>query len=118
LTVGPSIGLAEVKLADLHPVQFAPGLGVQAGLDFAHVWNVTGALLGSLTSLEQSAVGNLSLALLVCREDWGVCAGPMADLVTSDGRGAFGRWRWGSNFGLGVSLRGDALQKLLLEAPH
>jgi hypothetical protein len=109
--IGPSCSLMEYKPNADHPVQLAPGLGVQGGLVLKN-WTIDGAVYGSVLNLGPNTVGTLSTALFGCYTPLGICLGPAVDIRTSDGRGVLGNFLWKENFGIVFSLNWAALSKL------
>lgn len=107
--VGPACPLFRIGLG-AKPLELAPGLGVQGGLDFGK-WNLDGAFFGSLTQ-GASTDGRASLALYACYTPIGACLGPVVDVATSGSGGLFDGFTWKQNFGLVASISWDALSQL------
>jgi hypothetical protein len=122
-SVGPTLPLLQWSPGEPHPVQIAPGAGVQLSLTDARLqrvlagrtWDLLDLNLMAFGSLVRSdsgqQFGQLSAALGVCTLSSALCLGAGHPLVTSEGAPGGGKWfvLMAFSFNIGLSAPARAL---------
>jgi hypothetical protein len=111
--VGPSASAYEARLSE-QVGQFAAGLGMSGWVTWPNQPISPGlTLFGSALGLGTATPGwALSVSPYACDSQYGICLGPLFDLLNSKGGGVFHGFTWKQDFGVCVNLQPKFFQLL------